>query len=951
MPTRAKIVTRTETTSSNSTDNLNKGGKLTFAEMDSNFIELQNQSIGIADDGSTVIDISAGNTLTVAGAGGIQTSVSGQTLTIDGSNLGTIGDLTVTGSTISAPSNADLTLTNSGTGNINADSNRIINLGTPSAGTDAATKDYVDSATSAVTTAVVDDTTPQLGGNLDVNGQSIVSVSAGNISITPDTTGKIILDGLSWPTADGTTGQALITDGAGNLSFTTISGGGGADLGNLQVNDTTLSPVTTNSSIYIDAHGTGRIILGGADSSTEYRLAYDPTNRTLSFEQPGAGSNAAHYIQRGTTKMYIRDKQYGDSGFEFVSGLANGDGGITITPVEGQSTGIASIRGPLDGQLYLRMGGYVPWEAASSYAGGGTKIRSTYNGTTADHGPGIELIPYGDSKVKIDNNYWPSTDGTLGQVLQTNGGGVLSWANSSGSPTTFVGDDSTGTAVTPGETFKIAGGTGITTAVSGDTLTITGTAQDFAFSSLTGTPTTLAGYGITDAFDGAYGSLTGTPSIPSALTDLGISDGTNGQVLTTNGSGGFTFTTVSGSLPSQTGNSGKYLTTDGTTASWATVSGGSASTGDFVFTNSTMQTQNTNANMFIDTQGTGSITLGSTNRVQDLIPAGTGFVVGGTAAQDRGVVSIYEESVNLDSLNATADRRYANMRLANFTLTGSGSGNSNERLRQYQTLNIDAAGYNMPGSNLGNAINFANTIGTNITNSSATAMTAIGTTGIVAYTEVGQGNSNTGDITVTHSPSVSSYLQITANTGTTSTVTNGYGFVSGTAGTGGSGTRTLNNYYGFYVRNGFNDGNFSSAPNRWGFYAEDNTFQAKLGAIKHFTERAYEATHSSGAGYTIDLNNGNLQIVTLSSNITSFTMSNFLTNSNNSGGVTLYLVQDGTGGRGITYSAGASETFKFANGTNTSSNTAAGDITVVYIFSRYDGTNMTYYWTIGPAYS
>ena len=39
---------------------------------------------------------------------------------------------------------------------------------------------------------------------------------------------------------------------------------------------------------------------------------------------------------------------------------------------------------------------------------------------------------------------------------------------------TFVGDDSTGTAVTQGETFKIAGGTGITTAVSGDTLTITG---------------------------------------------------------------------------------------------------------------------------------------------------------------------------------------------------------------------------------------------------------------------------------------------------------------------------------------------------------------------------------------------------------------------------------------------------------------------------------------------
>ena len=37
---------------------------------------------------------------------------------------------------------------------------------------------------------------------------------------------------------------------------------------------------------------------------------------------------------------------------------------------------------------------------------------------------------------------------------------------------TFVGDDSTGTAVNSGETFKIAGGTGLTSAVVGDALTL-----------------------------------------------------------------------------------------------------------------------------------------------------------------------------------------------------------------------------------------------------------------------------------------------------------------------------------------------------------------------------------------------------------------------------------------------------------------------------------------------
>lgn len=69
----------------------------------------------------------------------------------------------------------------------------------------------------------VEDTTPQLGGNLDVNGNSIVSASNGNISITPNGTGKVILDGLSHPTADGSANQFLQTDGAGTLSFATVN--------------------------------------------------------------------------------------------------------------------------------------------------------------------------------------------------------------------------------------------------------------------------------------------------------------------------------------------------------------------------------------------------------------------------------------------------------------------------------------------------------------------------------------------------------------------------------------------------------------------------------------------------------------------------------------------------------------------------------------------------------
>ena len=47
---------------------------------------------------------------------------------------------------------------------------------------------------------ISDDTSPQLGGNLDVVTHSIVSTSNRDINITPNGSGKVVLDGLSYPT-------------------------------------------------------------------------------------------------------------------------------------------------------------------------------------------------------------------------------------------------------------------------------------------------------------------------------------------------------------------------------------------------------------------------------------------------------------------------------------------------------------------------------------------------------------------------------------------------------------------------------------------------------------------------------------------------------------------------------------------------------------------------------
>jgi len=127
---------------------------------------------------------------------------------------------------ITTSNNNDINLTPNGSGVVNLD-------GVADIGADVATNTAKTGVTTEISD-VVEDTTPQLGGSLDVNGNSIVSVANGDIPITPNGTGDVVLDGLKWPQADGTSDQLIKTDGAGQLSF--VTGGGGL---NDLVDDTT----------------------------------------------------------------------------------------------------------------------------------------------------------------------------------------------------------------------------------------------------------------------------------------------------------------------------------------------------------------------------------------------------------------------------------------------------------------------------------------------------------------------------------------------------------------------------------------------------------------------------------------------------------------------------------------------------------------------------------------
>ena len=124
-----------------------------------------------------------------------------------------------------------------------------------------------------ISSDLVNDTSPQLGGDLDVNGNSIVSASNGNIVITPNGSGEVIIDGLKHPQADGNAGQVLKTDGSGQLAFASVSSLAGAGIqnvsddsspqlgGNLDV--VTHSIVSTsNRNITLAPNGSGKVVVG-----------------------------------------------------------------------------------------------------------------------------------------------------------------------------------------------------------------------------------------------------------------------------------------------------------------------------------------------------------------------------------------------------------------------------------------------------------------------------------------------------------------------------------------------------------------------------------------------------------------------------------------------------------------------------------------------------------------
>ena len=144
------------------------------------------------------------------------------------------GDLNIEGNIIYRAGGTDVPVSDGGTGASSLTDNAVL-TGTGSSAITAEGNLSFNGSTLAVTGAATVSTTLGVTGASTLDGVTVTdntissNASNANLEISANGSGKVSISGLLWPTSDGSNGQALVTDGAGTLSFGTVSGASPSD--------------------------------------------------------------------------------------------------------------------------------------------------------------------------------------------------------------------------------------------------------------------------------------------------------------------------------------------------------------------------------------------------------------------------------------------------------------------------------------------------------------------------------------------------------------------------------------------------------------------------------------------------------------------------------------------------------------------------------------------------
>lgn len=287
-------------------------------------------------------------------------------------------------------------------------------------------------------------------------------------------------------------------------------------------------------------------------------VAFDGTgNITITANTPNA-LTAGTYLTSGgtfdgsTARTFAVDATDTNTASKVVARDASGNfaaGTITATLVGNASTATALATARTINGVSFDGTGNITVTAAAGTLTGSTLASGVTTSSLTSVGTLTSLTVSGTTTLNAVAYTWPATDGTSGQVLSTNGTGTLSWVAQSGGggggATLTIGSFLTGGSYNGSTAVTIAADATSTNTAS--KLVARDSSGNFAAGAITASSI----------------SVSGATTLNTVAYTWPAADGSSSQVLTTNGSGTLSWTTVSGGGSGTTTYSltaGSYLT-------------------------------------------------------------------------------------------------------------------------------------------------------------------------------------------------------------------------------------------------------------------------------------------------------------------------------------------------------------------------------------------------------
>ena len=261
-------------------------------------------------------------------------------------------------------------------------------------------------------------------------GKSATSSIANQIALGGATDTVKISNTYTLPTADGTNGQVLTTDGSGAVTFADAGGGGGADLYAANEFSPTAQPSAT---------GDNAIAIGDSATSTNLNsVAFGAETKSL-----------------GNRTAAIGWRAYA-SGNDAIA-LATDDNGGTYGAKGGNSWAVLA-RSQATGSYSQAIGHYTVASGNYSIALGrnatASHLDSIVIGESASSSASDQItLGHTDQTVRISSSYTlPQADGTANQVLTTDGSGAVTFADAGGGGADLFAENYDGTETLPSAT-------------------------------------------------------------------------------------------------------------------------------------------------------------------------------------------------------------------------------------------------------------------------------------------------------------------------------------------------------------------------------------------------------------------------------------------------------------------------------------------------------------------